>query len=216
MLNNLLGNLKEYVEKHKELENDMNEQDAKNAKLYNEGVRIQKLGDLKEVYHTSCKILHEQYKEKVEAEFEDAFKQLRTATMQPIDQGVLNNISLMEQMEDISQDEADSLFEVTKNNYLANKKVSQYVARIGKGKPAWKDYMSDLNSDGVHEIYFIPVSSVKDTIEGLQEYIMHNIFANDYKEFTLDKYNIRNILKGDYINDVKSQGDKFINRYMQQ
>lgn len=214
MLDNLLENLKEYVEKHKSLEIEMNEQDAKNNKLYNAGVRLQKLGELKEAYHDSCKILNDKYKEKVEEIFENAFEQLRTATMQPVDQGILNNINLMEQIEDISQDEVDSLFEVTKNNYLANKKVYQYVIKIGKGKSIWNKYIDYLQSCDTNDIYFIPVSSVKSEIEKLKDYIMTNIFGDSNRRLTLDNYHIGNILHGNYINNVKKQGDIFIKRYI--
>lgn len=213
MLDNLLENLKEYVEKHKSLEIEMNEQDAKNTKLYNAGVRLQKLGELKEVYHDSCKILNDKYKEKVEKIFEDAFEQLRTATMQPVEQGILNNINLMEQLEDISQDEVDSLFEVTKNNYLANKKVYQYAVKIGKGKSVWDKYIEYLHSSDASDIYFIPLSSVKLKIEELKGYIMTNIFVDSNRKFVLDNYNVLNILHGNHINEVKKQGDIFIKRY---
>lgn len=213
MLDNLLSKVNEYVERHVSLESDMNEQDAKNAKLYVPGVRLQKLAQLKEVYHDSCKILHSQYEEDVKKIFADAYKEMKETTMQPLDQGILNNISLMEQLEDISQDEADALFEATRNNYLANKKVYQFINKIGKGKSIWKKYIEYLDSGDPRDIYFVPITSVKEVVEGLERYIMDNIFGDDYKEFSHMNYNIRNILKGDYINDVKSKGDYFINRY---
>ncbi len=216
MLDKLLSTLQEYVNEHKKLDEALHKEDETNKKWYKEGVRFEKLGQLKQVHYDSCKILHADYKEKVEEIFKAAYADLRSASMAPVDQDVLNNIKLMEEINDISQDEADALFETTKNSYLANKKVKQFVEKIGRGQAAWEPYIKALYSEDPQQIYFIPVDRVKSGVVELQDYVMDGIFGNSNKDFSFSSYKSRNIIQGDFINKVKSQGDHFIKRYLQQ
>lgn len=213
MLDNLLSTVQEYVEKHKALDVELHKQDETNKKVFKDGIRFEKLGKLKEAYYADCKALHAEYEAKVKEMFQDAYADLRSATMTPVDQDMLNIIKLMQDIDDISEMEADSLFEATKNSYLANKRIHQFIQKIGKGKNKWEPYFKKLYGDDPKNIYFIPVDNVMGEVAALDEYLMNGIFGNSNRDYSFSSYNSRNILNGTYVNSVTSQGNHFMKRY---
>ncbi len=213
MLENLLKKINEYVDAHKSLDKELHDQDETNRAWYNDSKRFEKLAALKKVHYDYCKLLNEKYKNEVINIFEEAFKQIRAVPMIPIDQGMFNNFSWIEKMSSISKEEVKSLYEATKNNYLANKKVYDFLMAKGNHEDALMKYLNYLQDKDVSEMFFISVDSMISCVEELKDYIMNNIFANSNMDFSNIGYHTANVLNGEYIHDVKRQGDIFITRY---
>lgn len=210
MLNNVLSNVKTYVENHKKLEATLIDTKNKIYARYKDAAFLEKFEQVRGIYLEDVDKLYNEFKGKVEDEFNEAEKSIRSLVMIPIHQEMINSMNILEQIKNPTEEEIKSVFEATKNSYLASKKAHD-AFKVND------DYSRKVQAffDGETEVepLFIPMDFILEEIKNLKMKIMDTIFISSTQEFSNNQYWVANIINGTWIDNVVESANNFYNRY---
>lgn len=211
MLKNVLSNVKTYVDQHKQLEVSLNETKNKIFARYKDGAFLEKFEQVNAIYLEGVNKLYNDFKGKVEDEFKEAEKAIRSVAMMPIPQEIINSMTILEQIKNPTDEEIKSVFEATNNCYLACKKAHDVFKVNGSYARKVQAYL-----DGETEIepIFIPMDPIIEEITNVRDYVMGNIFNASTSEFANNsRYGILNVLNGSMIKSLEETANNFYDRY---
>ncbi len=210
MLKNLLSNVKGYVDQHKQLEVALSDAKNKIYARYKEGAFLEEFEKVRAIYLEGVNALYNEFKTKVEDEFNEAEKAIRSVVMMPIPQDLINTMNILAQIDNATDEEIKSVFEATRNSYLASKKAHD-VFKVNDSYS--KKLQAYLDGESVEPI-FIPMDRIIEEVKFLKSNVMDTIFSASTQEFANNnKYGLLNILNGSMITDVAENANNFYDRY---
>lgn len=209
MLKNLLNDLKAYIETHKAEEVKFYTVKKQMLERYNDQVYQQKAAEAQAAYLAKTNELFNEYQEKVQKQFVDAEKAIRSLVMISIPQDMINAIKIIEELNNPTMEEINAIYEATKNSYLASKRVHETISRDETLTEKMKAYFET----GV-EPFFMPIDLVIQEITSLKSYVMGSVFSASTTEFSkLADYKVENVLHGGMISAADESINRFLDRY---